>query len=535
MTANVDETIPRNQYAATANQSIFTYNFPISDSDNLVVYYTKAGITPDDNDDLLSLDVGYTVTGVNDPSGGTIVLTTTEFPGGAAVNAIITIQRSSPIERITQFTPGAIISANDLNDALNYLTKICQDIRVLAQSLAPHYDNSDVSQTDRDLVLPILPASHFWKMSEDGTGIAAVTEEESTGWSTLRSELASVSTDAPGTDDIGTRYSGQNLTDYLNSLGGYLPIQDNQAQFENSVDNSKRLTIDCVNIPTATTLILDAAALVGSQWETGDTLWSARSSKSTWILMQNGTVGNASSNATVRANADTQNLFELLWDTLPTNQPMFSSTGVYQARGGSAAADFALNYQIALPLNEGRGIVNIGSAAFTGQVTATNATNLFTTSNFYTDIQYNLPTGTKIQLSSTGTLPTGVSSATDYYVIRLSTTTFKIATTLALALAGTALTFTDDGTGVISYTRQDNAIITEIGSIAGEYEHAMLGSELAPHSHTYTKASSQLGGSQGGPVQGFTDTAAVTGITGDSGSLIPVISPTTGLNLFMKL
>ncbi len=44
---------------------------------------------------------------------------------------------------------------------------------------------------------------------------------------------------------------------------------------------------------------------------------------------------------------------------------------------------------------------------------------------------------------------TGLTTATDYYVIRASATTFKLATTAALAAAGTAVNITADGTGTV--------------------------------------------------------------------------------------
>ncbi len=44
-------------------------------------------------------------------------------------------------------------------------------------------------------------------------------------------------------------------------------------------------------------------------------------------------------------------------------------------------------------------------------------------------------------------MPTGISLATDYFVVPFSTTTYKVATSLANALAGTYVAYTDTGTG----------------------------------------------------------------------------------------
>lgn len=59
----------------------------------------------------------------------------------------------------------------------------------------------------------------------------------------------------------------------------------------------------------------------------------------------------------------------------------------------------------------------------------------------------NILTGTRVRLTTTTTLPAGLSLATDYYVIKVSDTTFKLATSYANAIAGTAINITDAGTG----------------------------------------------------------------------------------------
>ena len=63
------------------------------------------------------------------------------------------------------------------------------------------------------------------------------------------------------------------------------------------------------------------------------------------------------------------------------------------------------------------------------------------------NIPSNILTGTRVRLTTTTTLPGGLSLATDYYVIRVSDTTFKLATSYANAVAGTAINITDAGTG----------------------------------------------------------------------------------------
>lgn len=61
-------------------------------------------------------------------------------------------------------------------------------------------------------------------------------------------------------------------------------------------------------------------------------------------------------------------------------------------------------------------------------------------------------TGLKVQLTTTTTLPAGLSTSTDYFVIKLSSSTFSLASSLVLAQAGTAIDITDTGTGTHTIT-----------------------------------------------------------------------------------
>jgi len=85
-------------------------------------------------------------------------------------------------------------------------------------------------------------------------------------------------------------------------------------------------------------------------WATGD-IKSTMSDTlpSGWLWCNAKTIGNGSSGATARANADTSALFTLLWNgTSNTDCP------VSGGRGASAAADFAANKTIGLPDMRGR-------------------------------------------------------------------------------------------------------------------------------------------------------------------------------------
>ncbi len=85
----------------------------------------------------------------------------------------------------------------------------------------------------------------------------------------------------------------------------------------------------------------------------------------------------------------------------------------------------------------------------------TPAAGVFTAAitDILTKTAHGLYTGAKVQFTTTTTLPAGLSLATDYFVIRLDANTFKVADTLAHAIAGTnIIDITDTGTGTHTVT-----------------------------------------------------------------------------------
>lgn len=74
-----------------------------------------------------------------------------------------------------------------------------------------------------------------------------------------------------------------------------------------------------------------------------------KTAPSGWVKENGGTIGNAASGATTRANADTLNLFTNQWNNFDnTERPIQTSAGAATTRGASAAADFAANKRFPL-------------------------------------------------------------------------------------------------------------------------------------------------------------------------------------------
>lgn len=275
-----------------------------------------------------------------------------------------------------------------------------------------------------------------------------------------------------------------------------------------------------------------------------------------WVAMNDGVMGltNPGSNAQyVRANADVWQLFYLLWNLGKTHDsgsnfnPLFqmytNTTGTLAATnyGASAYADFTSNVSgvtkaLQLPFIMGQvllGTVPVSAllpaapayVGYTSVVTASSSTGLLWTTA--SSNLLNLFLGNTVTFTGAATL-VNVNAKSVYYVIPISSTTFKIATTFANALAGTAVAYTGVETGAVT------AYLQQTASNEGEYAHTQLVTELAAHTHTYNvPGSSSL---QAGANAQFSNTLAPAN-TGSTGSSAPfnVTQPGTFVNIYIKL
>lgn len=94
-------------------------------------------------------------------------------------------------------------------------------------------------------------------------------------------------------------------------------------------------------------LLRDAIiAIENEMYEAGDLKYRTSSTvtRGRWLLLDGKTIGDASSSATGRANADTETLFTLLWTNCANAECPVSG-----GRGASAAADFAAHKTLTLP------------------------------------------------------------------------------------------------------------------------------------------------------------------------------------------
>lgn len=221
-----------------------------------------------------------------------------------------------------------------------------------------------------------LSASHYGDFIQtSGVGVTLTLTDAATLGAGWHCEI--VNTDSTNTVTIG-RATGadtingtaanisllpyQAISIFVNAAAnGFIATAKRTHSKTNNIAENTVFTGD-VSITGDTSLSGDvslATAVTGNVWSTGDVKLTLKSTAdSGWIMMDDGSIGSASSGATTRANADTELLYTLLWTNISdTWAPV--STG----RGASAAADFAANKTLTLPRTLGRALAVSGAGS----------------------------------------------------------------------------------------------------------------------------------------------------------------------------
>lgn len=149
---------------------------------------------------------------------------------------------------------------------------------------------------------------------------------------------------------------------------GYFRAQSDPVQTQVSNDYMNMLQEEIINVilaagltPSKTdyTQLAQAIGLKSGAWTTGDVKATFKTvADSGWVMINDGSIGSATSGATTRANADTAALFTLLWTNVSNTDAPVSG-----GRGASAAADFAANKTLTIPLMLGRALGFAGTGA----------------------------------------------------------------------------------------------------------------------------------------------------------------------------
>jgi len=122
-----------------------------------------------------------------------------------------------------------------------------------------------------------------------------------------------------------------------------------------------QLNANWSSLDTILKTVQDTADTAATLIETGDMIFSFASSKTGFVLAT-GSIGSASSSATTRANADTEDLFTLFWNGLSDTLAPVSG-----GRGADAATDFSANKTLTVPDMQGRTAIGRDNMSGTSQ------------------------------------------------------------------------------------------------------------------------------------------------------------------------
>ncbi len=203
-----------------------------------------------------------------------------------------------------------------------------------------------------------------------------------------------------------------------------------------------------------------------------------------------------------------------------TYAALFAITGTtYGAGDGSTTFN--------LPNLCGRMVVGVG-AGIKVATFASRSSNTITVTGLTNAANNEFQTGEAIVYHTSSGVITGLTNDTTYYLIRITNTSFQLATTLANAQNAVAISLSSDGSGTQTFTL---TLTTRTrGDTGGEENHAMSITELLAHTHA---AAQQSGTATSGANVSVVSNANVSGSTGGNAAM-NVMTPFLALNYIIK-
>lgn len=137
-----------------------------------------------------------------------------------------------------------------------------------------------------------------------------------------------------------------------------------------------------------------------------------------------------------------------------------------------------------VPNLQGRFPLGYSSSAPTKVLTfASRSGNVITITGADNHANNEVQTGQAVLYTAASGAMTGLTHNTTYYLIRVSATTFSLATSVANANAGTVIALSSDGTGAQTFTLTYTA--RPLGQKGGEEVHALTDAEMPSHTHQW--------------------------------------------------
>ena len=118
----ISTTTIKNSYSGNGSTTTFNYTFKITDQDDIdVIIRSSTGV-----ETTKTITTHYTVTGVGNASGGTVVFTSGNIP---ASGETVVLRRSTPQTQGVDLIENDPLPANTLEDALDKATSISQELQ----------------------------------------------------------------------------------------------------------------------------------------------------------------------------------------------------------------------------------------------------------------------------------------------------------------------------------------------------------------------------------------------------------------------
>ncbi len=319
----------------------------------------------------------YTLTGAGEDSGGTLTVDTSPVDYTPDSGETLVIERAPPLTQGTELPLGGRFPSRTVERMVDYGVMLAQflNARVARAIRQPIEDTAAIGE------LPAKAARAGKVMGFDADGDPAVSESD---LADIDGILVAATEQAEAAAASALSASGSASAASASASGASasaISAAASAAEASGAIGGLKISANDTTAAPLATKLVAGSGVTLtenndgGNETltvgviaaETGDLTTSFRTSKMGWVLLDGRTIGDASSGGTNRANADTADLFALLWTNLANAEAAVSG-----GRGASAAADFAAHKTLTLPDARGRTLIgkdNMGGTA-ANQVTS---------------------------------------------------------------------------------------------------------------------------------------------------------------------
>lgn len=259
---------------------------------------------------------------------------------------------------------------------------------------------------------------------------------------------------------------------------------------------------------------------------TGDVRTTINNYEFGYVKMDDGTIGSASSLATNRRNTDTWPLYNLIWNSV---------NRLWAPVVGGAGADSISDFEANKPIYLTRALGRVFAGTLNTEVSQSFTAD-FTTATLTIASTANMVSGVPVEVGTSGTLPSGLSTGTTYYAYISGPTTLRLMTNTQDAINNVnPVNLIDNGT-------PPNFLIFppySVGEFVGEEIHTLNIAEMPSHNHpgsTITGDPNDTGNGQM-EAQGINSTSyTILNIAAQGGGQPHnTMQPTTYMNVFIKL